>query len=294
MPDPSFLLPLLLQSAVIPFLAAGAAVLVAPALRRKASGRQPASENISCASGLAVFLGFLASYFATLHAQWSPLPKQALDWLPWILVAAFPGVILAERVASSGARLTARAALAIAVIALTAWPALPGIGAPTVGIVVLSAAALVWAVWSLFTGAEVQRNALLSVAIISGAAALALMLDSSQLIGQLTGALAAVLGALIIVALLRPGRMPGGAAVGIAMLLLGALLANAYLYAGFPLPIIALLAGGLLAAAIAFSLARRGILAARASCIAAIALCAVSGLVAVALALKAAQDAGGY
>src|SRR5207247_1844674 len=125
-------------------------------------------------------------------------------------------------------------------------------------------------------------------------AALALMLDSSQMIGQLTGALAATLGALIIVTMLRSRSTLGGAAVGITILLLGALLANAYLYAGFPLLIIALLAGGLLAAAIAFFLARRGILAARTSCITAIALCAVSGLVAVALALKAAQDAGGY
>lgn len=91
-----------------------------------------------------------------------------------------------------------------------------------------------------------------------------------------------------------PQNVPVGAAVGIAMLLLGALLANAYLFAGFPLSIIGSLAGGLLAAAIALALGRRGIFLARASCIAAIALCAVAGLVAVALAFKAAQAAGGY
>lgn len=293
MPDPSFFLPLLLQSAVIPFLVAGT-VTVAALVPQKTEGTQPITRSVPYAPVLAIVLGFLASYFATLHAQWSPMPEQAHDLLPWILAAAVPCVILSERLKSSGSRLAVRAMLAVGAIALMAWPAVPSVGALMFGTVVVSAAALVWAVWTLLMSATTQRTALLPVAIISGAAALALVLDSSQLIGQLTGALTAVLGALIIVTLLRPQNIPPGIAAGIAVLLLGVLLANAYLYAGFPLLIIACLAAGLLTAAIVLALARRHILSACVSIITAVALCAVYGLIAVALAIEAAQDAGGY
>jgi hypothetical protein len=84
-----------------------------------------------------------------------------------------------------------------------------------------------------------------------------------------------------------------GAAAGLSVLLFGALLANAAIYADFPLAYVALLAAGLLADALVHAIGRRrgnaGV-----PWISTALLSAIPVLIAIGLALKAAQGAGGF
>jgi hypothetical protein len=284
MPDPSsFVLPLLLQSALIPFAVALALLF---ALRRSLPVQ---------ASALAVAAAFIAAYFAIFHAQWSFVPHQALDWLPWLALFGTVAVIAAERSAET-IRLQARAAIALAGAGVVVLPALASIGWSKAALTIAVAALLMCIAWSYLARIGQGRpTPSLLLMVVAGGTALALMLDSSQAIGQLSGALASALVACVVFNLPRLRSVFSGAASGIAVLLLGALLLNAYLYAGFSLGYVALLVAGLLADPLVASINRLrqrndGI----AAWLSAGVLCAVPVLATIGLVIKTAQEAGGY
>ncbi|MGH8808040.1 MAG: hypothetical protein ACREX0_09200, partial [Noviherbaspirillum sp.] len=185
MPDPSFVIPLLWQSAVLPF---GVALALLFALRRT-SGPLAA---------FALAAGFVASYFAVFHAQWSPLPKTALDWLLWLALAGTAGAVLAERLPRAAARMIVRLLLSLASAALVVWPALPSLGLQAAGMLAISAGVLICVAWSgLAWTAQSQSRPTPAplLMVIAGGAGLVLMLDASAALGQLSGALAAALAA---------------------------------------------------------------------------------------------------
>lgn len=285
MADPSFFLPLVLQSAVIPFGVALAVLAASRALRLGAIG--PA---------LAIAAGFLGAYFAVLHAQWSPLPKVALDWLPWIAIAGTAGAVATERISNAGARIAARFALAAAVGAVVVWPALASLGVQKAVLAAGVTAVLACGVWSYMARAGVSRpTPPLLLTVVAGGAALALMLDSSQSLGQLSGALASVLAARVVFNLPRVRTALSPVAAGTAVLLWAALLASAHIYADFPLGYIALLAGGLMADPLVEGLNRlRNRTGGAGSWAAAAVLAAIPAVVTIGLAVKAAADSGGY
>lgn len=285
MPDSSFFLPLILQSAVIPFFVALAVLAASRALRLGATG-----------SALAVTAGFVCGYVAVLHAQWSPLPKTALDWLPWIAVAATAGAVATERIGGAGARLAARLVLSLALGAAVVWPALESLGAARALLSAAVTGVLVCAAWSYMAQTAVRRpTPPLLLMVVAGGAGLALMVDSSQGLGQLSGALACVLAACVAFNLPTVRMAFSPAAAGVAVLLLGALLANAHVYAGFPLGYVALLAVALLADPVVEGLNRlRNRSGGAGSWVAAAVLTAIPTLVTIGLAAKAAADSGGY
>ncbi len=276
MPDPSFVIPLFLQSALLPF---GVALAVL------AASRKPA---------FALAAGFLASYFAVFHAQWSFAPHQVLDWMPWIALLGAAAAIAGETVRPVATRTIARALIATAAAAVVVWPALASLGLVKAVLIVVAAAALICAAWSwLAHAADSRPTPAPLLTIVAGGAALALMVDASQAIGQLSGALAAALAACVAFNLVRRRIAFDGAANGVAVLLLGALLVNAYLYAGFSLAYVALLAGGLLADPLVAVIDRARRRSGRAW-VAATVLCAIPVLTTIGLALKTAQESGGY
>jgi hypothetical protein len=280
MPDTSFFLPLVLQSALVPF---GVALAVL------AGGR--AARLDTSTTLLALAAGFLASYFATLHAQWSALPKVALDWLPWIAAAGAVAALGTERLATAGQRVGARLLIALATGVLVVYPALGSLGPLKAALIAAGLAILVTLAWTL--KARAGRGAAtrpLLIAVVAGGTGLALMLDSSQAIGQLSGALAMALAACMLFALPRFQLAFTPAATGLAVLLLGALLANAHVYAGFPLGYVALLAGALVVDPVLAALRRSPGL----PWVPVAVLTAIPVLVTLALAVKAAQDHGGY
>jgi hypothetical protein len=298
MPDPSFLVPLLLQSAVIP---AATVVAVWLPAKRLLKGSTHASLQAARTDGaafpvlpaVAVACGFLAAFFATFHAQWSLPPGQALDWLPWIVAAALAQVAIARH--RRARKLLSRLAVTGVALVVTAWPALPGLGIGRVGALVGVGTVLILSAQNWRTGPQaVTPTRLLPLTVISGCAGLAMLLDSSQVLGQLGGALGMALLGLVAVGVLQPRSIDAQAVQDIAILILGVLLANAWLYADLPVLIIGFLAVGLLAGALIQYLdqartgeSRKGLILARACSL----LCGAATLL---LAVRAAQESGGY
>lgn len=272
MPDPSFILPLLLQSAVIPF---GVALVAALALRKT-----------MLAAPVAIAFGFIASYFSVYLAQWSFPPQQALDWLPWLTLLIVPGATMA------GTAAFPRLALSLATAAIVAWPALPGGGLQMMLATTAVAGVLMFLAWAcLARTSQTGPTALLLLTVVAGGAGMAMMMDASLLLGQLTGALALTFAACASLALGRL-RIPfSGAATGVAVLLLGALLTYAWIYAGFSLGYVILLATGVLADPVMHAINR---FRRSESWMPAVVLSAIPVLVTVGLVAKAAQDSGGY
>ncbi|HEY0826216.1 MAG TPA: hypothetical protein VGD76_20685, partial [Ramlibacter sp.] len=149
------------------------------------------------------------------------------------------------------------------------------------------------ALWTLVSRpAQGAATRPLLLALVAGGTGLVLMMDSSQSLGQLSGALAMALAACMLFALPRAGTRFAGPAAALAVLLLGAIWATAHLYAGFSLGYVALLAGALLVDP-ALALLRRSEQGGL-PWIPATVLTAIPVAVTVALAVKAMQDSGGY
>ena len=283
MPDTSFLIPLLLQGVLTPFVAAA---VVALALRRTIGG--PA------ATALAVAVGFLAAYAATVQGAGALSPQSAMDWQPWVVVAAVVGALWVDRVPAGARLFLARAALGVLLGFVVVWPAVGSLGTVQASVAATVAGVVIAAAWSVRTGGLFAGETHpLRLAIIAGGAGLAMMLDSSQTAGRLAGSLAMALAACAVVARLRTPA--GGAAVGTTLLVLGTLLLQAHVYAGFPLVYVALLVAATVADIAPALLANRGGSAitwrARA---ASFALTLVPVVVVVGLAIKGMQDSGGY
>jgi hypothetical protein len=286
-PDPSFLLPLIFQSAIIPFVIA---LVLSLALHRRVR------------SGAAVFAlvaAFLASYFATLHAQWSLVPHQALDWTPWIALFGAAAAKAVQRISGVIACLLARAAVTVVAVSLVVWPAQQSLGSARAAAIIGGAGLAITVAWSYLAAAAATRpTPPILLMIVAGGAGMSLMFDSSQAIGQLSGALASALAAIVAINIPRIRAGFGGEAAGFAVVVLGTLLTNAWLYAGLPLAYVALLAGGILADAMVAGASRfsrhNGGLGSYASAVIAVILGAIPVAATVVLAAKAAQEAGGY
>lgn len=285
MPDPSFVLPLFLQSALLPFVLALTALLVL---------RVPRLSEL--APLVAVAAGFLASYFAVYHTQWSLLPHQSLDWLPWIVLLGSVGVVVTENTGRVMLRHLGRLALSLGCAALVAWPALAGGGLLKALLPMAVTGLLMFSAWT-YLSATVQKRStpVLMLMVVAGGSALALMLDASQLIGQLNGALASTLVACLVFNLPRVRTAFSGAAMGMAVIVLGTLLANAYFYAGFSIIYVLLLAGGLLADPLVAAVNRlRQRDGGVGSWLTVGALTALPVLATIGFAIRAAQESGGY
>ena len=271
MPDPSFVLPLLLQSVLVPAAVCAALLLLLGRLR-------PAWT-----APVAIAGGFLASMAATYHPQWSFPPHQALDWMPLVLLLALCAIAV-ERSATLWRRLLASALTA----AVVAWPAMAGVGLARTLITIAVMALLMTVAWTALAASSRRAAAPLALTLAAGGAGLALMIDASQLLGQLCGGLGVAIG--VCGLLRRPGAGGfGPAAAGTAVLLLGAMLGYAFIYAGFGMLMVALLVAAVLADALLGTLRRRP-----APPLPGALLTVLPVLVAVGLAVKAMQDGGGY
>lgn len=265
MPDPSFILPLLLQSVLAP--AAACAALLLARVRRDWS------------ASVAIAGGFLASMAATYHAQWSFPPHQALDWMPLVLLAALCAIAVERRGSLAG-----RLLLSVFTASVVALPAFGSAGLVRTVVSIAAIALLMTVAWTALAASSRRPAAPLALTLAAGGAGLALMIDASQLLGQLCGGLGVAIG---VCGLLR--RPFGPAAAGTAVLLLGALLGYAFIYAGFGMRLVTLLVAALRADALLGALRRRP-----AATLPGALLTVLPVLVAVGLAVRAMQDAGGY
>lgn len=271
MPDPSFVLPLLLQSVLVPAAVCAALLLLLGHTRRDWS------------APVAIAGGFLASMAATYHAQWSFPPHQALDWMPLVVLATLCAIVVERRGTLAG-----RLLMSVVTAAIVAWPALGSAGLARTLVTIAVMALLMTLAWTVLAASSRRPAAPLALTLVAGGAGLALMIDASQLLGQLCGGLGVALG--VCGLLRRPDAGGfGPAAAGTGTLLLGALLGYAFIYAGFGMLMLMLLVAALLANALLGALRRRPTPALPGAL-----LTVLPVLVAVGLAIKAMQDSGGY
>ncbi len=284
MPDPSFFIPLLVQSALIPF---GVALVALVALRRCAAGPSALA---------AVAAGFIASYFTVYGSQWSAAPRQALDWIaPIVVLGGAAAWAIEGKARAAGVGFVARFVVSALAAGVLVAPAAASLSAPSIAAYVLAAGIAIGAAWSWLAGAPGGAAAPTVIAIVAGGSALALMIDASQSIGQLGGALASAVLAWLAFGLVRRRAEAAPAAVGLSVLLLGSLLLTAHRYAGFPLAYVAILAGAILAHVIVYlPLRLKNRVPGTGAWLASAALAGVPVLLVVGLALKAMQDSGGY
>lgn len=285
MPESSLVLLLLWQSALAPAAVALAVLAGCRALRLDRA-----------AAVFAVAAAFVASYFATLHAQWSLVPHVSMDWMPWLAVLGAAAALFIEQAGGAGRRFALRFATGLAASAVIVWGAMGSLGAGKAVLAAVVAALLVAVTWTTMAPvADGGARRPLLLAIVAGGAGLALMLDSSQQIGQLSGALAVALGVCMLFNLPRPRVAFPPAAAGAAVVVLGALILNAHLYAGFSAGYVALLLAALLAEPVLIVAGRlRGRHAEAGSWVPAAVLTAIPVVVTVAMVLKTAQEQGGY
>jgi hypothetical protein len=179
---------------------------------------------------------------------------------------------------------------------IVAWGALGSLGIAKAAVSVVLAAVLITFVWSAFaTAKDGGARSPLLLAVVAGGTGLSLMLDSSQQIGQLCGALAVALACCMLFNVPKTRVAFPPAAAGTATVLLGALILNAHLYAGFSLGYVALLVIALLAdALLAAGIRLRGRDLHPSSWIPSAVLTVIPVLATLALVLKAAQEHGGY
>ncbi|HVL74482.1 MAG TPA: hypothetical protein VM406_00585, partial [Noviherbaspirillum sp.] len=147
----------------------------------------------------------------------------------------------------------------------------------------------------LAAGATANRAGAFALMVVAGGAGLALMIDASQSLGQLSGALAMTCAACFVASFASARAGFGQVATGTALLLLSGLLVSAHVYAEFSLTYVVLLVAGLLGGAVPalLRLGGRG----KHTMFGAGAATLVAGipvLIAIALVLRAAQESGGY
>lgn len=282
--SPSFFLPLVLQGALLPFAVALAILLAL---------RKPGSRSF--AAPLAVLAATLASY-AFIHPQWSLLPRQALDWLPWTAAAAVAGAVVVDRLAGVWARAVLPVALGCTVALMTMAPILASTGPGRLAVISMLVGLSVLLMWTgLARWGGGGGAPSLAIAVVAGAAGLMLMIDASQSLGQLHGALAMACAACFGYGTIRRRSVFGSPGIGVALLVLAALLVNAYVYAGFSLIYVALLVAGLAGGMVPRLLRAFGKSDAGWAALVGTALAAgIPVLVGLSLVLKAAQDSGGY
>jgi hypothetical protein len=198
----------------------------------------------------AVGLGYAAGHAAL--AGWPPLPPiEATDWLPYLglgaaLVALLTGV-RDEPGAGSWAR---RAAFAVAVPALVSWPLVRGSwstaeSALWLGVPAGLALALLVLLERAGGAGGFARALPLAVAAAGGSAVI--VASGSALVGQLAGALAAVMGVCLAAAWARPWRPILGAAFSFGVLFCALIVCGIH-YVRMPLGSATLLVVGLAAA----------------------------------------------
>ncbi len=198
----------------------------------------------AAAGPLALGGAWLAAQIAIVGVALPPV--QASDWLAVLVAAAvLGGLVEALRRPPAWMRWSWRAALSLALPALLALPLWRSSWSSLEALAVIGAAAIgVFGAWSLLE-AQARRRAgaamPLLLAVLAGGSALVLALSGSASLGQLGGALAAAVGAALVIALLQPRLSLAHGAIGPLVIALAGLWLNGTFYADVPIGSLVLL-----------------------------------------------------
>ncbi|MDQ7007168.1 MAG: hypothetical protein Q9Q40_08040 [Acidobacteriota bacterium] len=190
-------------------------------------------------------------------------PVESVDWLPFFaLLAGVVGLLEAGLPRLGRGRWLLRLVVVAGLLWTTlsplvryAWSALAAAGwMAALEIAVL----LFWGAVESHVRRDEPLAAPLSFLLLSVGSSGILLLSNSAVLGQLAGVLAAVLGAWLLMAVLRPRRFPARGSGAVLTLVLAGLWMQGYFYADLPLSSLVLLALVPATAVVGEALRRRG------------------------------------
>lgn len=229
---------LLLQTVAWPMLVVtGGMVLGLGALRRMLSPR-----TMLPIGALTISAAMLTAYHL-IYGKFTVPPIQALDWLPVLIAATLPVFAMDDlSYFGKGLRFGLQTAIVILAAVLLLQPVLGQLPIVHAASILIAVSSLWLAAWVYFDHhARDNANSGMTLLIVSAGTAIVSVLTGSTLLGQLGGALAAVLGAWLLWNWPRPRVLLGHAGTAVAVMTLGSILLVGRFYSATPLRINALL-----------------------------------------------------
>lgn len=240
----SFMNTVLLQTVAWPLLAMSAGMSIGQfGLRRYQSQR-----GASLVSAVALGVGFLTAY-VLIYGQFTFPPLQALDWLPLLLLMVFV-LFTVDEVANfapvmrwgiqGAVILLASGLLLHPILMRTAWVS---------AILTCTAVTVLWfGVWLYLNQRAYQdASSAVSLPIVAVGSAVVLTMTGSIMLGQLSGAVAVILGGWLLWNWRQTCCPLGYAGTAVIVLALGSLLLVGHFYSEAPTGIILLLISALTA-----------------------------------------------
>ncbi len=229
---------LLLQTVVWPMLVVtGGMALGVGALRRMLSSR-----TLPLTGALTIGAAMLTAYYL-IYGKFTFPPVQALDWIPMLIAGTLPVFAIDDLTGfGKGLRFGLQAATVIVAAVLLLQPVLVQLRLVQAAMILIAVSALWLAAWIYFDRhARHNANSGMTLLIVSAGTALVSVLTGSTLLGQLGGALAAVLGAWLLWNWPRSHILLGHAGTAVVVMTLGSVLLAGRFYSAMPLRINALL-----------------------------------------------------
>ena len=238
-PFPSALMTnLLLQTVVWPVLVVmGGMALGLGALRRTVS-----SQTMPLIGALTLSAAMLTAYYL-IYGKFTWQPLQALDWVPLLISGALPVFAMDDLFGfGKGLRFGLQTAIVTLAAVLLLQPVLGQLPVVHAALILIAVSGLWLATWVYFDRHALQNaNSGMTLLIVSAGTAIVSVMTGSTLLGQLSGALAAVLGAWLLWNWPRPRVLLGHAGTAVVVMTLGSVLLVGRFYSATPLRINALL-----------------------------------------------------
>lgn len=218
----------LFASVLVPALVCGTLLALIWASRTSTAGESLARRHLAA---LAVAAGVLAGYHAIAGLPVLPSASRrlaAIQWMPWLVIAAL--VVSLAQTQPAVRRIPAWIFGAIVCVLVVALSFLGQIAAREKWLAFAQMAAVLFLAWrSLDALARREPGPAIPVVlwVVVTATSVAALVSHSAKIAQLSGALAACLGACIVVALWNRFLSAAGGVVAIAMTVLGVAWLNA-------------------------------------------------------------------
>ncbi len=205
--------------------------------------RDVLSPRIMLLMGALTMSAAMLTAYHLIYGKFTLPPVQALDWVPLLIAGTLP-VFAMDDLADfgKGMRFGVQAATVILATILLLQPVLTQLPVVHAALILIASSGLWLAAWTYFDR-HAQRNANsgMTLLIVSAGAAIVSVLTGSTLLGQLGGALAAILGAWLLWNWPHPRVLLGHAGTAVVVMSLGSVLLVGRFYSATPLRINALL-----------------------------------------------------
>lgn len=227
----SYMMTMLLQTIVWPGLIVAAGILFGQLVLL----HRLTQESKPIVSALAIGAGYLTSY-ALIYGQFSFPPQQALDWLPLLLLAVLVVFTVDDAIGfASWLRMILQGAAVLLAGSLLLYPILNQATLASAALNLAGVTAIWFGLWTyLDRRAPQDSTSGVTLLVVAVGSAIVFIKTGSILLGQLGGALAAVLGGWLLWNWPQSRWLLGHAGTAVTVLVLGSLLLVGRFYSETP------------------------------------------------------------